>query len=69
MALGGAVLCLKAAKAFDSIREKFGFWFAFYADDLLLFLGQIKILLPVVMDIKNLFGRFSGLSINWTKST
>lgn len=39
-----------------------------YADDLLLFLTNIRSSLPAVMKYVEEFGRFSGLGINWDKS-
>ncbi len=39
-----------------------------YADDALLFITKPQLSLPTVSDKINLFGSFSGYSINWTKS-
>lgn len=39
-----------------------------YADDMLLYLGDVLTLVPAAMDIIGAFGRWSGLLINWDKS-
>lgn len=39
-----------------------------YADDMLLYLGDVVQSLPPAMEIIELFGRWSGLLINWDKS-
>lgn len=39
-----------------------------YADDVLLFVTKPYITIPVLLEIVNLFGTFSGYKINWGKS-
>lgn len=39
-----------------------------YADDILLFLGDINPSLEAIMDMISQFGHLFGLTINWTKS-
>lgn len=40
-----------------------------YVDDMLLLLGDSDVSLRVVMSAISHFGKYSGLTINWTKST
>lgn len=40
-----------------------------YADDMLLFLSNPRIALPRAIELINVFGTFSQLTINWSKSS
>lgn len=40
-----------------------------YADDMLLFMSNPQAALPRVIELINTFGTFSGLYINWLKSS
>lgn len=42
---------------------------ALYADDMLLFLSNPRLALPRAIDLIDTFGSFSGLCINWSKSS